>query len=57
MTWNTKDMNLSWYVPKPNGDHTISVKGTAGSTLDHAATTPRSMLEDLHIVEIENRAK
>ncbi len=57
MTWNTQDMNLSWYVPKPNGDHTISVKGTAVSTLDHAATTPRSMLEDLHIVEIENRAK
>ncbi len=24
MTWNTKDMNLSWYVPKANVDHTVS---------------------------------
>ncbi len=41
MTSNTKDMNLSWYVPKANVDHTISGQGTAVSTLDHSATTPR----------------
>ncbi len=39
MTWNTQDMNLSWYVPKANVDHTISAQGTADSTLDHSVTT------------------
>ncbi len=35
-------MNLSWYVPKANMDHTmISGQETAISTLDHLATTPR----------------
>ncbi len=38
MTCNTQDMNLSWYVPKANVDHTIRGQGT--STLDHSATTP-----------------
>ncbi len=38
-TWNTI---LSWYVPKANVDHTISGQGTAISTLDHLATTPRA---------------
>ncbi len=37
-------MNLSWYVPKDNVDHTISGQGTAVSTLDHSATTPRAIL-------------
>ncbi len=32
-------MNLSWYVPKANVDHTISGQRTAVSTLDHSATT------------------
>ncbi len=41
MTWNTQDTNLSWYVPKANVDHTISDQGTAISTLDLSATTPR----------------
>ncbi len=44
MTWNTQDINLSWYVPKANVDHTISGQGTAFSTLDHLATTPRAMI-------------
>ncbi len=35
-------MNLSWYVPKANMDHTISGQGTAISTLHHSATTPRA---------------
>ncbi len=35
-------MNLSWYLPKANVDHTISSQGTAMSTLDHLATTPRA---------------
>ncbi len=39
MTWNTQDMNLSWYVPNANVDHTISGWRTAISTLDHSATT------------------
>ncbi len=42
MTWNTQDTNLSWYVPKADMDHTISGQGTAVSTLDHSATTPRA---------------
>ncbi len=41
MTWNTQDTNLSWYVPTANVDHTVSGQGTAISTLDHSATTPR----------------
>ncbi len=41
MTWNTQDMNLRWYIPKANVDHTISGQGTAVSTLDHSATTPK----------------
>ncbi len=41
MTWNIQDMNLSWYVPKANVDHTINWQGTAVSTLDLSATTPR----------------
>ncbi len=40
MIWNTQDLNLSWYVPKANVDHTISGQGTAISTLDHSATMP-----------------
>ncbi len=44
MTWNTQDTNLSWYVPKANMDHTISGHGTADSTLDHSATTPRTCI-------------
>ncbi len=43
MTWNTQDTNLSWYVPKANVDHTRSGQGTAVNTLDHSATTPRTM--------------
>ncbi len=39
MTCNTQDINLSWYVPKANVDHTVRGQGT--STLDHSATTPR----------------
>ncbi len=35
-------MNLSWYVPKANVDHTINGQGIAVSTLDHSATTPRA---------------
>ncbi len=42
MTWNTQDTNLSWYVPKVNVDQTISGQGTAVSTLDRLATTPRT---------------
>ncbi len=42
MTWNTQDTNLSWYVPKANVGRTISGQGTAISTLDHLATTPRA---------------
>ncbi len=38
ITCNTQDMNLSWYVPKANVDHTIRGQGT--STVDHLATTP-----------------
>ncbi len=41
MTWNTQDMNLSWYVTKANVDHTISGQGTAISILDHSATIPK----------------
>ncbi len=37
MTWNTKDMNLSSYVPKANVDHTIRI-----STLGHSVTIPRA---------------
>ncbi len=33
--WNTQEMNLSWYVPKANVDHTISSQLTAISSLDH----------------------
>ncbi len=47
MTWNTHDMNLSWYMSKANVDHTISGKGTAISTLDHMATTPRANTCDI----------
>ncbi len=43
MIWNNQDTNLSWYVPKANVDHTISGQGTAVSTLDHSATTPREI--------------
>ncbi len=50
MTWNTctQDMNLSWYVPKTNVDHTISGQGTATSTLHHLVTTPRVELADIY---------
>ncbi len=44
MIWNTQDMNLSWYVPKANVDHTISEQGTAISTLDHSTTIPIVLL-------------
>ncbi len=33
------------YVPNANVDHTISGQGSAVSTLDHLATTPRAFLE------------
>ncbi len=42
MTWNTQDMNLSWYVHKANVEHTISGQQTAISTLDYSTTTPRA---------------
>ncbi len=45
MTSNTQDMNVSWYVPKANVDHTISGQGTGNSTLDHSATIPRAFSE------------
>ncbi len=45
MTWNTQDTNLSWYVPKANVDHTIRGQGTAITTLDHSATTPRASID------------
>ncbi len=41
ITWNTKDKNLSSYVPTANVDHTISCQGTGISILDHSATTTR----------------
>ncbi len=31
MTWNTQDMNLSWYVSKANVDHPIIGQGTASA--------------------------
>ncbi len=40
-------MNLSWYVPKANVDHTICGQGTAISTLDHSATTPRASCSEV----------
>ncbi len=43
MTLNIQDTNLSWYVPKANMDHTIRGQGTADSTLDHSASTPRTI--------------
>ncbi len=33
---------MSLYVPKPNVKHTNNGQGTAISTLDHLATTPRA---------------
>ncbi len=33
-------MNVSWYVPRANVDHTISDQGTAVSILDHSANKP-----------------
>ncbi len=42
MRWNAQDMSLSSYVSKANVDHTISGQGTATSTLEHSATTPRA---------------
>ncbi len=47
------NMNLSWYVPKANVDHTISGQWTAISTLDHQATTQgqteNSLTWDVHV--------
>ncbi len=40
MTCNTQDMNLSWYVPKANVDHTV--RGQGISTFDNTVTTPRA---------------
>ncbi len=51
MTWNTQDTNLSWYVPKADVDHAISGPGTAISTLDHSATTPRAIFYTNHYWE------
>ncbi len=44
MIWNTQDTNLSCYMPKANLGHTVLGQGTAISTLDHSATTPRAYL-------------
>ncbi len=49
MTWNTQDTNESWYVPKANVDHTINVQGTVVSTLDHLATTPRTITKGAYL--------
>ncbi len=46
MTWNTQDMNLSWYITKTNVDYTISGQWMVISTLDHLATTPRVFMKD-----------
>ncbi len=40
MTWKSHDKNLSWYVPKTNGNHTIRGQGTVINTSDHSDTTP-----------------
>ncbi len=42
ITCNAQDTNLSRYLLKTNVDHNLSGKGTATSSLDHSALTPRA---------------
>ncbi len=48
-------MNLSNYVPKATVDHNVSrYKGTATSTYDHSATTPRACLHKVPLLGVAN---
>ncbi len=49
-------MNLSWYVPKANVVYAIIGQGTAVSTLDHSATTPRAKLNFFAAVHVMSRS-
>ncbi len=42
-------------MPKVNVDHTIGGQGTAISTLDHSATTPRTTLEEKYSTGVRGK--